>query len=294
MIEPAILAAIAARLAPILIARARPAHRLLVDDVALGYFDTARMQRLAAFDRVFVRRTDDLALVDALSSCDARTQALEAVTLALAREGALSAWRDERYAAAPAWGAPPAFMLERAAARYFGIHTYAAHANGLVIDSQGMRVWLARRSATKAIDPSMLDNLIGGGIASGEQPDATLVREAWEEAGIPAQIARRARRVGELYVERVVADGFQRETLLAYDSPLPASFVPANQDGEAVEHRCVDLREAARLISLEDGFDVVTAEASLVTLDCLLRHGAVAPDAAQRRALESLCRARSD
>ncbi|HEY1328250.1 MAG TPA: DUF4743 domain-containing protein [Casimicrobiaceae bacterium] len=293
MIEPRILAAIAERLAPALTAHARPAHRLLVDGVALGHFDGARMRRLAAFDDIFIRRGDDLVFVDTLRTCEARAEALERVTGTLAREGALTAWRNERYAAAAAWGAPAAFMLERAAARYFGIHTYAAHANGLVVDGPGTRMWLARRSHSKAIDPSMLDNLVGGGIPAGEDAEATLVREAWEEAGIARDIASQARRAASVYVERTVPDGLQRETIFAYDLTLPASFIPSSHDGEAVEHRCVDLREAARLISLADGPDVVTVDASLVTLDCLLRAGVVAPDAPKRRALEALCRAPS-
>jgi len=39
------------------------------------------------------------------------------VARTLAAEGALSAWRNERYAVAAAPGAPPWFLLERAAAR---------------------------------------------------------------------------------------------------------------------------------------------------------------------------------
>ena len=56
-------------------------------------------------------------------------------------------------------------------------------------------------------------------------------------------------------------------------------FVPACQDGEVVEHRLVPLDDAGALIANDAGPDVVTADASLVILDCLLRHGAIAPDA---------------
>jgi 8-oxo-dGTP pyrophosphatase MutT (NUDIX family) len=293
VIEPAILLAIERRLVRALTAQTRPPHALRVEGEALGYFDAARLRRLEAFDDVFVRAGDDLAFASPLRTPEARTEAIDAVTRALARENALTAWRNERYGAAASFAASPAFHVERAAARYFGIHTFAAHANGVVTHGASPRLWLARRSPDKAIDPSMLDNLVGGGIAHGEQPDVTLVREAWEEAGIASDLARHARRVSELYVERVVPDGLQRETLFAYDLPLPTSFVPANQDGEAVEHRCVDLDVAARLIALDDGADVVTVDASLVTLDCLLRHDAIASDAPQRRALEALGRVRS-
>jgi len=293
VIEPAILTAVERRLARALTAHTRPAHALYVDGQALGFFDSARLRRLAAFPDVFAPVQGGLTFVPGLRTPQSRSEALVGVTRTLARENALTAWRDERYGAAPSFEAAAVFHVERAAARYFGIHTYAAHANGLVAGAGGPHLWLARRSADKAIDPSMLDNLVGGGIAHGEAPDATLAREAWEEAGIPAELTRHARRTRELYVERVVPDGFQRETLYAYDLPLPASFVPANQDGEAVEHRCVTFDEAARLIALTEGPDVVTVDASLVTLDCLLRHGAIARDAARRPALEALGRARA-
>jgi len=291
VIESRILAAIAARLAPLLIAPSRPRHRLRVEGQALACFDAARMERLCAFDDVFRRDGDELAFVDGLSTCELRTRALEAVSRSLANEGVLTAWRDERYAASHAWGAPAAFMLERAAARYFGLHTYAAHANGIVCDGRAVRMWLARRSPRKPIDPGQLDNLVGGGMAAGEEPDATLVREAWEEAGVPADVAANARRVATLHIERAVPDGFQRETIFAYDLPLPSDFVPANQDGEAVEHRCVGLDEVARLIARADGDDRMTVDASLVALDCLDRHGSVPADSGCARLLAASRRA---
>jgi hypothetical protein len=42
------------------------------------------------------------------------------------------------------------------------------------------------------------------------------------------------------------------------------------------------------LIANADGPDVVTADAALVMLDCLLRHGAIAPDAPDYVALAAL------
>jgi hypothetical protein len=77
-----------------------------------------------------------------------------------------------------------------------------------------------------------------------------------------------------------------------HDLWLPADFVPAGQDGEVVEHRLVSLREVAALIANDDGPDVVTADAALVMLDCLLRHGAIAPDAPDYGALAALRQSR--
>jgi hypothetical protein len=89
-------------------------------------------------------------------------------------------------------------------------------------------------------------------------------------------------------VRRAIADGLQRETMFVHDLVLPADFVPDNQDGEAVEHRLVELPEAARLIAQSTSPDQTTVDAGLVVLDCLLRHGAIAPDVPGYCALEAL------
>jgi 8-oxo-dGTP pyrophosphatase MutT (NUDIX family) len=149
-------------------------------------------------------------------------------------------------------------------------------------------VWFARRSARKFVDPGMLDNLVGGGVAAGASVAATVEREAWEEAGIPGELARRAVPAGAIHVRRAVPDGLQRETLFVHDLELPPDFIPANRDGEAVEHRLVDLAEAARLIAQDGSADDATVDASLVVLDFLIRHGAIVPDAPNYLALEGL------
>ena len=150
--------------------------------------------------------------------------ALDRVARSLSAEGLLTAWRDERYAVAAEFGAPPWFLLERAAARYFGVHTYAVHVNGLVRRGDETLMWIARRSPTKAIDPGMLDNLVGGGIAHGQSIASTVVKEAWEEAGIPPDAAVTASPAGEVRVCRELADGLERETIFVYDLLLSARF----------------------------------------------------------------------
>jgi 8-oxo-dGTP pyrophosphatase MutT (NUDIX family) len=288
VLEDAILPAIAAWLTAALAPPSMPLLPLLVDGFAAGWVDRARAERLAGFGSVFALDGRALTFVRALDQPAARTEALAQVAQALAAEGALSAWRDERYAAARRFAGPPAFLLERAAARYFGIRTFAAHVNGLVRGADGTTMWVARRAPTKAIDPGQLDNLVGGGIAAGTSVAATVVREAREEAGIPPALAARALPCAALHVCRAQPDGLQRETIFAHDLWLPAEFVPAGEDGEAVEHRRVDLAAAARLIGLRDGADLVTADASLVVLDALIRHGAIRADAPEFLALDAL------
>ena len=292
MIEGSILTAIRTRLAKAL---ARPGENyrpLRIDNRIVGWLNDARTARVAMFADVFEVSGDGITFVPGIATPGARTKSLDGASATLAAEGRLTGWRNERYAVSDCDGAAPLFLLERAAARFFGIKTYAAHVNGLVQNDDGDRrasaMWLARRSPTKAIDPGFLDNLVGGGIAADASVRGTLVKEAFEEAGIAARLAQGATSVGAVHICRVQPDGLQRETIYVHDLYLPREFVPRGQDGEVVEHRLVSLAEATRLIANTDGVHALTADASLVIVDCLLRHGMIAPDAPEYLALEAL------
>ena len=258
-----------------------------VDGAVAGWLDAARARRLHDFSGVFDVQADAIAFRSTLRDANTRTSALARVAAALASAGELSPWRDERYAIGPMLDAPPWFLLERAAARFFGVRTWAVHINGIARMTD-TRMWLARRSPAKAIDPGLLDNLVGGGVAAGVTVAATVEKEAWEEAGIPASLARKAIGAGTLHIRRMQPDGLQRETIIVHDLELPAGFAPSNQDGEAVEHRLVDLDEAARLVTFNHGPDVLTAEASLVVVDYLLRTERIARDDPHHAALAAL------
>jgi 8-oxo-dGTP pyrophosphatase MutT (NUDIX family) len=263
-------------------------HPLRVDSANAGWLDADRATRARKFTDVFAVDRDGLSFHPTLRDESSRSEAMARVAATLAAEGALTKWRNELYAVAPTFGAPPWFRLERAAARYFGVHTWAAHINGVVRDRVEPRMWFARRSADKAIDPLKLDNLVGGGIAAGATIAETIAREAWEEAGIPRELASQSLPAGALHIRREQGDGLQSETIFVHDLWLPAEFVPANQDGEAIEHRLVAMNEAARLIALSGGQDEVTADASLVVLDFLLRQDAIGSASPIRNGLQQL------
>lgn len=250
---------------------------MFVDGVAVGLVDDDRAARLARLDCFRVAH-EGISLDARLATPDARSAAIAEVARALRREGSLPAWRDERLAIARDFGQPALFVIERGAARYFGLRTFAAHVNGIARRNGQDAMWLARRSPAKAVDPGLLDNLVGGGIAAGFRVDETVVKEAWEEAGIAADLAARAQPAGALDCCKPMFDGLQRETLFVHDLILPPGFVPANQDGEAVEHRLVGLDEAAHLLATTQGRDEMTLDASLVVLDYLIRHAAIRPD----------------
>jgi 8-oxo-dGTP pyrophosphatase MutT (NUDIX family) len=262
---------------------------LRIDGHSAAWLTDARAARLRRFDRVFRVDDDEVTFAPGLANEPARTRALAPLVATLAEEGALSAWRDERYACAPAFGAAPWFLVERAAARWFGIRTWAAHVNGLVRTDDGIAMWLARRSPGKAIDPGMLDNLVGGGIAAGETVRAAVERECREEAGIAPALAAQAVGTGALTLRREGAAGLQWETVFVHDLWLPGGFVPASQDGEVVAHRRVALAEAARLLAASGGPDTVTVDATLVALAALLRFAGTELFGDDAAALRAFC-----
>jgi 8-oxo-dGTP pyrophosphatase MutT (NUDIX family) len=217
----------------------------------IGWLQPELAARLAGWPAVFTSGSEKVVLVDAAG--------LGRVVEELAQEGFIPGWRNERYRIAEL------FDIERAAARPFGLTTQAVHVNGIA----GERMWLARRSLTKPIDPGLLDNLVGGGISAGFSVEATLVKEAWEEAGIPAELARRAKPGGTISILREVPEGVQSETISVYDLELPADFRPQNQDGEVSEFKLVTFAEVER--------EVLAYEAGLVALDYLQRRRARGP-----------------
>ncbi|MFL9964093.1 DUF4743 domain-containing protein [Paraburkholderia sediminicola] len=214
----------------------------------------------------------------AFNTVDLRSAALGSVIGALAAEGRIPGWRNETYAIRNAFDAAPLAYIERAASRFFGTMTYAVHLNGVVEYVDGApQLWIARRSDTKATDPGMLDNVVAGGIGWGFGIEATIIKECWEEAGIPEEIAARAVAGRTAHVLQSLPEGTQAEQIFIYDLALPADFAPRNQDGEVGEHRLARIDEVARWI--EEG--ALTVDASLATLDCLLRRRWIDEDACE-------------
>jgi 8-oxo-dGTP pyrophosphatase MutT (NUDIX family) len=240
-----------------------------IDAEQVGWIRSTDVRLLARWPDVFEIDDARVTLAPAFNTVDLRSAALGSVIGALAAEARIPGWRNETYAIRNGFDARPLAYIERAASRFFGTMTYAVHLNGVVeyTDGGAPRLWIARRSDTKATDPGMLDNVVAGGIGWGFSVETTIVKECWEEAGIPEDIAARAVAGRTAHVLQSLPEGTQAEQIFIYDLALPADFAPRNQDGEVGEHRLARIDEVARWI--EEG--AMTVDASLATLDCLLR-----------------------
>jgi 8-oxo-dGTP pyrophosphatase MutT (NUDIX family) len=263
-----------------------PRRDVRLDSERVGSVAEAHLPLLAAHADDFVLHAGHVDVVTPPTGRQARLAALHRQWHA---DGVIVGWRDEAYALAPLEGpeaGQPRVAIERAASRFWGSLTFGAHANGFVrgADGRPAALWIAQRSAHKPTDPGLFDNLVGGGVPMHQPPAETLVREAWEEAGLPPEMARRATPGRVLRLERDIAEGFQREWLYAFDLELPAGWQPYNQDGEVQGFTLLPLPEALALARGE----TMTVDAALVTLDFADRHGLLpAADAAAWRSFLS-------
>ncbi|MDQ0139248.1 NUDIX hydrolase [Cupriavidus necator] len=212
-----------------------------------------------------------VALLPGCNGFDARSAMLRTLARQLADAGHVRGWRDELFAVTAALDAPAIAVVERAAARFLGLLTFASHMNGIVDGGSAGQpaLWISRRSPAKAVDPGMWDNLVAGGMPHGSDPLATLVRECGEESGIPPELAQRAQAHGSIEVLRDLPEGVQWEQVYVYDLLLPPDFTPRNQDGEVSEHRRVEVAPLLAIMSA----GAMTVDATLVTLDALRRRG---------------------
>jgi 8-oxo-dGTP pyrophosphatase MutT (NUDIX family) len=250
----------------------------------VGWVRRDQAGRLHAWPEVFEFSSQKIQLRSAPEAI--LSARLAEVASALARDGTISGWRDETYAIRADSGAAVVFRIERAAKRFFGVTSSAAHLNGFVLQNEKPTIWIARRSATKPIDPGMLDNLVAGGVPSGQDAWQTLLRECGEEAGIPGALAAQARPAGVLLACRAVPDGLDSEFLYIYDLALPADFTPRNTDGEVSEFLSLDAAALRERIARGE----MSVEAGLVAADFALRHAMLQDEDGKIAAAIEACR----
>lgn len=187
----------------------------------------------------------------------------------------LDGWRNERY---PIYGPNKEILLsmERSATPLFGVVTYGVHMTGYVVTDQGMKIWTPRRALNKQTYPGMMDNTVAGGMGIGEKPFECLVREAEEEASLPAELVRTAQACGTLTYfhvrdERAVGetDLCQPECQYIYDLKMPPDVIPKPGDNEAIDFQLLTVEEVQRALTAGR----FKPNCAHLLLEFLVRHG---------------------
>jgi len=241
----------------------------------IGWVKPGFAQRLADFADVFRIEGDRVEISSSLTTPDARTQAFRRVTSALVASGELSPPKGEDYAIVEDWGQPALFLLDRAQVSYFGFKAFGLHVNGFVREGNRHKLWIGTRALDKPVAPGKLDNMVAGGQPAGLSLAENLLKEAAEEADIPAALAATATPVGALRYCLEGRHGLKPDTMFLYDLEVPPDFTPRNTDGEMIAFTLMEVEEVMERIRCSDDFKF---NVNLVIIDFLIRHGYLSPD----------------
>lgn len=208
-----------------------------------------------------------------IDSVESRTEAAAQATQALLDIGFIDHILEEPYPVKDS-DAAILFTLDRALVPFFGFRSYGQHLNGYVRRDDGIWLWIARRAQDRRIFPGMLDNLVAGGLPHGLSLEQNLLKECYEEAGMPAGLARQARPVSAISYNGLSQKGYKPDTLYCYDIELTEDFVPVNTDGE-VEY--FELMPVERVINIVRHEQLFKPNCNLVLIDFFARHGLIDP-----------------
>ncbi|HEV7264850.1 MAG TPA: DUF4743 domain-containing protein [Falsiroseomonas sp.] len=250
---------------------ASPSHLLAfrMGGQQVGWVGADLARALAFFPRDIHFDRDGVALAGKLRGEAARTAALERIVASLAGRGHFTL-RGEAFDVRATPGGPVLARMDRGALPPFGVISQGVHVNGFVRQPDGLHLWCGWRSRHKPVAPGQMDNIVAGGIPAGLTPEECLVKEAAEEASLPAELAARAVPAGRVSYVMANEEGLRRDVLHCYDLELPAGFVPRPSDDEVERF---ELRPVAEVLQEVAAADRVKFNVNLVLIDFCLRHG---------------------
>jgi 8-oxo-dGTP pyrophosphatase MutT (NUDIX family) len=230
----------------------------------VGWVRPEVARALAGFPGITVKTTGASLAADAAGT-------LPAIGRALAEQG-FCRWRGEAFDVRANGDGPVLATLDRGALPALGVLAIGAHMNGLVRRPDGLHLWVARRAANRPLDPGKLDHLVAGGVPAGMTPRETLVKEAAEEAGMPAALAASAVETGTISYAMERPEGLRHDRLICYDLVLPEDFSPRAADGEAAGF---ELWPMARVLARVRDTDDFKFNVNLVLIALFQRLGLV-------------------
>jgi len=261
---------------------ASPAHLVpfRIGGEQVGWLQPELARALAFFPRDIHFDAGGAALASGLRGEGARTAALERITQSLAGRGHFRL-RGEPFDVRARPDGPALARLDRGGLPPFGVISQGVHVNGFVRRPDGLRLWVGWRTKHKSVAPGQMDNVVAGGIPAGLTAEQCLVKEAEEEASLPADLATRAVPAGRVSYVMANDEGLRRDVLHLYDLEMPEGVVPRPGDDEVERF---ELRPAGEVLREVAEGDRVKFNVNLVLIDFLLRHGLLDALTGQERA----------
>jgi 8-oxo-dGTP pyrophosphatase MutT (NUDIX family) len=179
----------------------------------------------------------------------------------------------------PIMGSKFHVTLERYASTLFGIISRGAHLTAYTMTTEGMKIWVPRRSPHLFTYPNCLDTTVAGGVAAGESPYECIVREANEEASLDEEYVRNhAKAVGCIsYIGLNDSRGGGEAGLISpdimylYDLELPEDVICRQNDEEVKEFSLMAITEVKEFLARAE----FKKNSALVMIDFFIRHGII-------------------
>jgi isopentenyldiphosphate isomerase len=241
-----------------------------------GFLHRDFLPMIAVRPDLFSHRDGAWYLEPALDTPAKRTEAMHAFLLDLKARGLFGrAWRDEPYKVATHFHDPTLLEMERAAVPWFGVRAYGPHMTGYVRKSDGLHIWVPRRSYEKPTFPGELDNTVAGGQPANIGIFENLIKECAEEAAIPRALAEQAKAVGVVAYWNQEGRQLKPDVMTCFDLELPADFTPQAHDGEV---HAFELWPVQRVYETVRDTRQFKYNCNLVLIDFFLRHGLLRAD----------------
>lgn len=179
-------------------------------------------------------------------------------------------------------GAKFPVQIERFCAPLFGIINRGAHLTIYTREAESMKIWVPRRSASVFTYPNMLDTTVAGGVPASESPLENVVREADEEASLPANMVMpNIKACGALtYIQESAGRTENEPGVIApdivyvFDLEVDRAIIPRPKDDEVKEFYLLTVEEVRRALTRAE----FKTNSAVVMIDFLIRHGFITSD----------------
>ena len=256
-----------------------------IGDAQVGWLEPEAAKALTFLPSRVHFGPEGVSLAAGIRGAGARTAAMAEIARSLARAG-FGRIRGEEFDVRAAPDGPVLATVDRGVLPALGIISQGVHLNGLVRRADGLHLWVGWRAKDKAVAPGQMDNVVAGGIPAGLTPERCLVKEAEEEASLPADLALRARPAGRVSYIMRTEEGMRRDLLHVFDLEMPEGLEPRPNDDEVERF---ELWPIGRVMEAVRETSSVKFNVNLVLIDLFLREGLLAdPGGALRAGLDQL------
>jgi isopentenyldiphosphate isomerase len=242
----------------------------IVAELQVGEVKRPFAAKLTEISNSFRLDTDALYWDCPANDFESRNQAMDELTETLLSAGLAPYRHGELYPVTTGVREQPVLLMDRALVPYFGVRAFGQHINGYIRRNGEIHMWIARRSLDKRNEPGKLDNMVAGGLPWGLRLEENIIKECWEEAGIPAELAAKAQATGHIAYRCETEKGLKPDTMYTYDLELPDDFTPRCTDGEVEKFYLWPVKRVAQQVH---DSDEVKHNCNLVIIDFLIRHG---------------------